>query len=288
MTQATPSAMATDWWYVRVHPGGASRMDAAVCAVLPWMRDQVERTSADRWFFIRYWDKTGHHLRLRMRTDPDAVDELHHRHDELLALVTGLPEANETPADLLPRGVPDASASVGVQSSIYSPEFEKYGGPEGVDLAEQIFTLDSAFHESEETAAWHLRSDRAAAAVDLMGALVERTCRRSESEQFWARHRARWGWQLHNAAKGDAPLGELLVAIKQGIDRAEPDLQRELMIEQHAHTLERLLRRYPESRESVLLHHLHMVINRFGYPPGVEAALGIIAAKIARSQGVLR
>ncbi|WP_255427647.1 hypothetical protein [Yimella sp. cx-51] len=30
------------------------------------------------------------------------------------------------------------------------------------------------------------------------------------------------------------------------------------------------------------------VLGAAGYPPGVEAALGIIAAKIARSQGVLR
>lgn len=272
----------TDWWYVRVHPGGAARMDAAAGAVLPWLHKQAERTGADRWFFIRYWDKTGHHLRLRLRADPDSVDELHGRHDELLQLVTDLPAAQQTPADLLPTGVPDGPTTVGVQSSLYAPELDKYGGPDGVAVAEEVFTLDSRFHQENDTAGWDVRTARAATAVDLMRAVVERSLPRQQAEQFWTTHRTRWGWQLHNAAAGGGPLGQLLVAIKHDMEVAEPDLRRELLVETHASALERVIRRHQAPRDAVLLHHIHMMMNRFGYPPGVEAALGIIAAKTAR------
>ena len=77
--------------------------------------------AADRWFFIRYADPEFH-LRVRLRGDPA---ELRQALDALTARS-------------LERGVIH-DACVGT----YRRELERYGGPDGLDLAERLFHADS-------------------------------------------------------------------------------------------------------------------------------------------------
>jgi thiopeptide-type bacteriocin biosynthesis protein len=80
-----------------------------------------------RWFFLRYQDAGGHHLRLRLHGPRAAL------HAELL------PTLHDGLAPLLAAGV------VGrVQLDTYHREIERYGGPQAMPVVEEIFHHDSA------------------------------------------------------------------------------------------------------------------------------------------------
>ncbi|MCX2181118.1 hypothetical protein KV205_11325 [Streptomyces sp. SKN60] len=109
----------------------------------------------DHFFFLRYW-QGGPHLRLRMRCGPGA----------------GSPEAAERVTEGLARALPEFTAEAEEEYALgltlqdelarleketsragrplgsidrvpYEPEFRKYGGPEGVRIAEQVFRRSS-------------------------------------------------------------------------------------------------------------------------------------------------
>ncbi|MEV4946225.1 lantibiotic dehydratase C-terminal domain-containing protein [Streptomyces sp. NPDC053755] len=272
-----------DWWYVRVYPGGPRLMDAAVRTLVPWLAERAGRLGSEEWFFLRYWDATGHHLRLRLRAGADAVDALDGAaREELTGLLDALEERPGDAVGLLPGALPPGSPARGVTPALYAPELGKYGGPDGVALAERVFHLDSAFCAGLDLAALPRRYERAAHAVYFARALVARVLTEEERDVFWVRHRTRWGWQLRMAAGGEQ-LRPLLGGVAAGV-RAQgvpaPGVRER--VDAHADALADLVLRAPGPRDHQLLHHLHMVMNRLGFPPGEEAALGMLAGQTAR------
>ncbi|MFJ7159588.1 lantibiotic dehydratase C-terminal domain-containing protein [Streptomyces sp. NPDC101118] len=273
-----------DWWYVRVYPGGPGRMDAAVRTLVPWLAAQAGRLGSEEWFFIRYWDATGHHLRLRLRAGAAEVDALDAvAREELTGLLDTLEERPEDGVGLLPGALPPGSPARGVVPSLYAPELAKYGGPEGVAVAERIFHLDSAFCAALDLAALPRRYERAAHAVHFARALTARVLTEEERDVFWVHHRTRWGWQLRLAAAGEQ-LRPLLGGVSAGVrEQGAPAPGARARLEAHADALAELVLQAPGPRPHQLLHHLHMVMNRLGFPPGEEAALGMLAAQPVRS-----
>ncbi|GAA1578032.1 MULTISPECIES: lantibiotic dehydratase C-terminal domain-containing protein [Streptomyces] len=279
MSTAVPER---DWWYVRAYPGGPGRMDAAVRTLVPWLAAQAERLGSEEWFFLRYWDATGHHLRLRLRAGAAAVDALDGAaRAELAGLLETLEERPEDTAGLLPGTLPEGSPARGVVPAVYAPELAKYGGREGVAVAERIFRLDSAFCADLDLAGLPRRHERAAHAVAFARALTARVLPAQERDVFWVRHRTRWGWQLRLAAAGE-PLRPLLAGLAAGVrEQGAPPPEVRERIEAHADEVAGLLLRAPGPLPHQLLHHLHMVMNRLGFPPGEEAALGMLAGQAA-------
>ncbi|MFE7548016.1 lantibiotic dehydratase C-terminal domain-containing protein [Streptomyces gardneri] len=277
-----------DWWYVRVYPGGPRFMDAAVRTLVPWLAAQAGRLGSEDWFFIRYWDATGHHLRLRLRAGADAVDALDAvAREELTGLLDTLEERPEDTVGLLPGVLPPGSPTRGITPALYAPESAKYGGPDGVALAERIFRLDSAFCAELDLAALPRRYERAAHAVYFARALTARVLTEEERDVFWVRHRTRWGWQLRLAAAGEQ-LRPLLGGVSAGVrEQGVPAPGVRERIDAHADALAELLLRAPGSRDHQVLHHLHMVMNRLGFPPGEEAALGMLAGQTARKSAAV-
>ncbi len=115
----------SEWLYVRVHvsPGLAERvLLGSVPGVLDWAKPQNE---LKRWFFIRY-EEQGHHLRLRFQGNPDWLrTQLWPKLDEAL------------------RPFVEAKVVSRVVVDTYRREVERYGGDEGVVLAESWFEADS-------------------------------------------------------------------------------------------------------------------------------------------------
>src|SRR5262249_41692488 len=115
----------SEWLYVKLYTGPAT-MDRLLRDVIQPLVDRVLRTgAADRWFFIRYGDPHWH-LRLRFRGAPSRLS------GEVLPAL----QAATTP--LLADGLLSR-----VQLDTYEREVERYGGPEGMVLAEQLFQADS-------------------------------------------------------------------------------------------------------------------------------------------------
>lgn len=107
------------------------------------------------WFFLRYW-QGGHHVRLRLRVKEAEADEVAEEvAGKLRAHLTENPATQEFDAtEFFREAQPTMAALEGtaaekihppdtIRRVAYDPEFDKYGGPEGVRIAEDYFGASS-------------------------------------------------------------------------------------------------------------------------------------------------
>jgi thiopeptide-type bacteriocin biosynthesis protein len=117
--------LGSEWLYVKAYAGPAALDRVLQEVVRPVVEAARCSGAADRWFFIRYGDPDWH-LRLRFHGRPARL------HGEVLPAL----QAAATP--LL-----DDGRLWRLQVDTYEREVERYGGPEGIELAERMFELDS-------------------------------------------------------------------------------------------------------------------------------------------------
>jgi len=112
------------WAYLKLYIADQASEYFLLKTVMPLIRELQDQEAIDRWFFVRYADPQFH-LRLRVRAVDGSTSTVC---DKLVAgAYRWLAE------DLVLRYAFDT----------YDPEYERYGGPAGVELAEEFFTLDS-------------------------------------------------------------------------------------------------------------------------------------------------
>ena len=114
----------SEWLFAKIYAGPAEVDRVLSLVVAPLVSDLTRSNLVDCWFFIRYQDP-DHHLRLRFRGAPPAQGEI-------------LSRLNEALKPWLAAGTVNR-----VQLDTYQPEIERYGGPLGIQLAEQVFQIDS-------------------------------------------------------------------------------------------------------------------------------------------------
>lgn len=115
----------SQWLYLKLYTGAATA-DQVLCQVIaPLVRQALAAGAVDRWFFVRYSDPDWH-LRLRLHGDPA----------QLLGEV--LPACHAAVAPWIEDG-----RIWKLQIDTYEREVERYGGPIGAELAEQLFHADS-------------------------------------------------------------------------------------------------------------------------------------------------
>jgi lantibiotic biosynthesis protein len=115
----------SDWLYVKLYAGAAA-IDELLCDVIaPLVHAGRGRGVVREWFFVRYADPDTH-LRVRFHGDPARL------HSDLL------------PALLAATAAPLTDGKVWrAQLDTYHREIERYGGPVGMRLCEQLFAADS-------------------------------------------------------------------------------------------------------------------------------------------------
>jgi len=123
------------WLFAKLYCGTATGDRILAEAVAPLAEELLAAGEIRRWFFIRYGDPQWH-LRVRFEGEPDRLRQaVEPRLTVLFARLLG-GEA----------GAGDSAAAGGVwkvQLDTYEREVERYGGPEGIELAEEIFFHDS-------------------------------------------------------------------------------------------------------------------------------------------------
>jgi thiopeptide-type bacteriocin biosynthesis protein len=115
----------SEWLYAKLYTGTATADRVLRESVAPLVRQALAAGEADRWFFLRFGDPDWH-LRIRLHGDPRRLQEV------------VLPRFQETAAALLANGTVWR-----FQLDTYDREIERYGGPEGIELAEELFHADS-------------------------------------------------------------------------------------------------------------------------------------------------
>jgi thiopeptide-type bacteriocin biosynthesis protein len=138
------------WLYYKIYPGAAAgKLDHLITGPL----QQIARLDGIiRWFFLRYTDEGGPHVRLRLKTEAD-VASLHGVVDPILkralAELPLLPPSSYRPVILppLPSNGPAANPSdrypaPHIARATYEPDIETFG-EEGVEIAETLFCASS-------------------------------------------------------------------------------------------------------------------------------------------------
>jgi len=118
-------APGSEWLYAKLYTGTATSETVLREVVRPLTRRAGRSGVVKRWFYVRYNDPEFH-LRVRLQGAPR---ELHAR---------VLPHLESLVKPLLTNG-----SIWRFQVDTYEREVERYGGPEGVVLAERLFHLDS-------------------------------------------------------------------------------------------------------------------------------------------------
>jgi thiopeptide-type bacteriocin biosynthesis protein len=111
--------------YAKLYTGTAAADQLLRDVVKPLTEEVIESGAVESWFFVRYGDPDWH-LRLRFKGSPERL------HAEVL------PALRSAAASLLEDG-----RVWRLQLDTYEREIERYGGLEGIDLAERLFHVDS-------------------------------------------------------------------------------------------------------------------------------------------------
>jgi thiopeptide-type bacteriocin biosynthesis protein len=115
----------SDWLYLKLYGGPAALEDVLLAEIPLLVRKAREQGIISRWFFLRYADPQQH-LRIRFQGPATRLSE------KMPALVFNTLSS------------PLASGRIWrIQFDTYEREVERYGGIEGVSLAEEIFYADS-------------------------------------------------------------------------------------------------------------------------------------------------
>lgn len=114
-------------------------------AVAPYIETVVKTGIAESYFFIRYWER-GPHIRLRFKGETTALEEV--LKPNLTEHFNAYFKAN--PSERTPPEYPDNFPEAykwlpnnQLQFETYEPELNRYGGVEGLKIAEQQFQLSS-------------------------------------------------------------------------------------------------------------------------------------------------
>ncbi len=246
---AVPEA---SWLFVRLYAARATRAARASDGFDRVLADGIPQVLArglhERWFFLRYADGVGPHLRLRLRPRPGRTDEL----TAALEAMTG-------------------EAGAEAVFDVYVPELDTFGGPTGMAIAEELFELSS------EIAIQLVRDHQAgggpprALCPDLMALVVAAFPPRGGEQRFWWLYAQRLG----SGTAGAAPVVSGVPAAAAGalLERWREGLQRSA-------TRYRELATRPPS-EALAAHFLHLMNNRLGVSIGEEARLAALLAERA-------
>ncbi|WP_423919787.1 lantibiotic dehydratase C-terminal domain-containing protein [Frigoribacterium sp. 2-23] len=134
------------WSYVSAYPERADDLDLDR-VLREWLVPLAARWEprGERWFFLRFVDEHGPHVRFRLLSDPDVADALHH---ELFVArrrpLVGRGASSRTSMLGAVSSSTDGGGTVRLIGGLYEPETGKWGSGAPLAAAERAFSSSSA------------------------------------------------------------------------------------------------------------------------------------------------
>ncbi|WP_370948454.1 thiopeptide-type bacteriocin biosynthesis protein [Amycolatopsis sp. cg5] len=264
-----------EWWFARLYPGSPAAMDTVAAGASRWAKATVAEIGARYWYFIRYVDTSGVHIRLRIQADPDVLDELGGRLEPLHELVATAGTDGENRRLLPEAGAMDIKGPPGVRLACYEPEVDKYG-------SDHLAGAEVAFRDSSEllldldATAKPQPGARAGLAAGLMREAASAVLTEAEQARFWPFHRSYWGEHLRQLRLSKQDLRARFDVVTAVVAEHPPNTAEVELLRDWSARLASVIHSAPPPRRSQLFfHHLHMTMNRLGYLPAEEAMLGL-------------
>ena len=273
-----------EWVYFKLYPGGFERLDVALPVVDDVVAGLADRL--ERWFFIRYVDESGPHLRLRLLPQDGAVGTVHDRAFAAMSAWLGRSDAPTWRTAWL--GVtqshhPYSSTTKALEPTVYEPEWTKYGGAVGVALAEELFLRSSRFALRATNLGRRPGRSRAAIAFGLMrdvlpaGLAPLAATFWSQYADFWMRGVSHDHLTPAAVSAGSDPgaLAASMATLEEAVF-AEDDGLTEVCagyVQAVHRYLDDAARVTSRPAHALLFHQVHMTNNRLGVTPVEESVL---------------
>ncbi|MFH8386562.1 thiopeptide-type bacteriocin biosynthesis protein [Kitasatospora sp. NPDC018058] len=289
MTTATLVPERRTWLYLKLYPGRLDLLDATLTEVVAPLVEEMAPFAA-RWFYLRYLDGSGPHIRLRFLVEPAQADALVLQRSALmgkLAELTGGPERTALPLPpVLPAG--EARSRTDVRFDLYEPEYAKWGGPRYLEVAEHAFQASSATALQLLAASDGTVEHRLALGRLVMVRLLDRLdLPRAERESFLRTHYTWWSGLKQaspaDAAARDANLRAVHEQVRPAVTErsgrmAETGHSSDLITGLCTNMLIGIEKRGVHQKPLYLaFHHLHLTLNRLGIAPVEEALVSLLA-----------
>jgi thiopeptide-type bacteriocin biosynthesis protein len=186
------------WLYFKIYVGGAgmAHLEHLLAEVVP---RALGARGAAAWFFIRYADEEGVHLRLRIKARGDAAEAASCVEQVLWSGTRALGDVT-TSSHRPVVSIPGASVldpwlgkacSPRVERAEYEPEVETFG-VRGITAAEELFQVSSNIAVRVVQLERARRIDRRTLSPALMAAVPEAFCPAVSRRDFWGAYAHYW------------------------------------------------------------------------------------------------
>lgn len=280
------------WLYYKLYPAKLDQLEDVVRRIVGPAKDAVRAAGGlRRWFFVRYIDREGAHVRMRFKVSPERGADASRAIEELIArempAVQSLPVPPLFPLD--DAAFQARELAPHYAAAEYQPEYEKYGGSAGVEIAERLFEISSELALKVVSSGQDLWPLRESLCLRMTRDLVRKFHPGAEAQaDFLRNYLWYWSGQDYPGAFGlrarfeetaghrAAQLSEQFNALgRHPLLGAAADDYREA-IEATARELDRA--DIPVPRTRLCFDYVHMNNNRLGVKPVEEAYLAALLA----------
>ena len=276
------------WLYFKLYSTSVDELDRVVVDVVGPLVER-HRQQIVRWFFLRYYDGAGAHIRLRMLMSWADADLIAGDCDVLTAQLMSLPlggAGRERVGEIADAGtVPRARNRPEVRLDVYEPELLKWGGRAFLPVAEAVFqtssrcalqlipTLDGAV--VGRVALGVLIMNDVFAALALGG--TERQAFLGTHYQWWSG--AYGGSERSRDRELRAAADRLLLPVRGAVATLDGSPAVREVVASFADELRDALPYSNPGQKPLFLvfHQLHLMLNRLGVAPHEEALVSLIA-----------
>ena len=294
-------------WYC--HRGKDATDRLLTETVVPAVRRLRAEGLIDSWFFIRYWEGGPH---LRVRLGGTGKERLDRAVSEMRAAMEAHrpsgPDPKLDPVQFYRQfAIPadqavelDWNADGLVVETEYRPEVDRYGGPEGIGLAERLFNVSSEL-AAVVIARTPAERARTGAALDLLLGFVSAMYETASESVGWLRQYATMWRYLDQAvaetfartrAAAEATVaagGERMRQRRDSLSEAAPAAYRRWWGEVGA-AAERLRGLHRAGKlsgdpDAIMVSQLHMLYNRLGLTASDEVYLAWMASLLIAGPG---
>ncbi|MDN4610096.1 lantibiotic dehydratase C-terminal domain-containing protein [Arthrobacter burdickii] len=295
---ASRMVVSTQWWHLSLSTGGFDVADGIIEELVTPLVAQAQALGAKRWYFTRMDDAPTGQVRLSIHAHPRVLERLQAFQRALQASSGGK----------FPLLAVRQQFTAPVSNTYYSggqemadPQLEadlvKYGGVEGLHLAEEVFELSSEL-ALWATARFPRMQSRSALGALLLFDAADSMMRGPHSATWPDRHRLSWDayWDGHlrtctadvgPRASGVREAMTLRVATKStGFHALMAATAAESTVHNWRRRWVRSLDTYlyradkvhvSRSAQHLTVYQAHMALNRLGFVAREEAALGLYA-----------
>jgi thiopeptide-type bacteriocin biosynthesis protein len=251
-----------DWLCYRLGVAVSTDVQLVITRTLPVLIARFREDCPDgRWFFVRYADRSGPHLRLRFNGALRGLDAFEQYADEVLI-----------------RTMLEFPRLLEFHKMLYVPEERKYSGRSGVTLAERVFQASSEWALALLGARfWSSRVAYAGLAVAVVLQPLPADLRASflrDYADYWCAGRP--DLRDHIAGTARRTGRELWAHVNEIAAKGQWDA-----LESYAETVRTALTEPPwrsQPAGRIAFHLIHMTNNRLGLLPLEEALLAEVVA----------